>query len=42
LFRSSITELRHNAGRMDVRSERRLVSCLFIDVVGSTDMRECA
>jgi class 3 adenylate cyclase len=22
---------------MDVRSERRLVSCLFIDVVGSTD-----
>jgi class 3 adenylate cyclase/tetratricopeptide (TPR) repeat protein len=37
LFRSSIRDLRHNARRMDVRSERRLVSCLFIDVVGSTD-----
>jgi class 3 adenylate cyclase/tetratricopeptide (TPR) repeat protein len=37
LFRPSITELRHNAGRMDARSERRLVTCLFIDVVGSTD-----
>lgn len=29
--------LRHNARRMETRSERRLVSCLFIDVVGSTD-----
>jgi class 3 adenylate cyclase/tetratricopeptide (TPR) repeat protein len=37
LFRSSIRDLRHNARRMEVRSERRLVSCLFIDVVGSTD-----
>jgi class 3 adenylate cyclase/tetratricopeptide (TPR) repeat protein len=31
------THLRHNAGGMDPLSERRLVTCLFIDVVGSTD-----
>jgi class 3 adenylate cyclase/tetratricopeptide (TPR) repeat protein len=36
LFRSN-RKLRDNADAMDARSERRLVSCLFIDVVGSTD-----
>lgn len=29
--------MRDNAGRMDAHSERRLVTCLFVDVVGSTD-----
>ena len=28
---------RDNARGMDVHSERRLVTCLFVDVVGSTD-----
>ncbi|MGZ6372187.1 MAG: adenylate/guanylate cyclase domain-containing protein [Candidatus Limnocylindria bacterium] len=34
----SDTGVRNNAHHMDVRSERRLVTCLFVDVVGSTDV----
>jgi len=29
--------VRDNAGRMDAHTERRLVTCLFVDVVGSTE-----
>lgn len=37
-FNESRCDGRDNADRMDAHSERRVVTCLFIDVAGSTDL----